>query len=202
MTNEQAVKWLKAYIQETPFQMEQYERAFQMAIKALSQEPCPYSTKDGHCQYDDIAETIPTEQEPCDDVVSRILTRMWNCRGKHTTSIDKVKMEQIIRDELPSVTFKSIGCDDVVSREAVLKLKHHKPEYGDMIYAFDVEQLPSVTQKSGKWILLDECANSGYYCSRCQKKLVKEGWSDTVKKIKFCPNCGCRMVEPQESEEV
>ena len=43
-------------------------------------------------------------QEPCDDVVSRILARMWNCRGKHTTSIDKVKMEQIIRDELPSVT--------------------------------------------------------------------------------------------------
>ena len=36
---------------------------------------------------------------------------------------------------------------DLVEREAVLKLKHHKPEYGDMIYAFDVEQLPSVTQK-------------------------------------------------------
>ena len=36
-------------------------------------------------------------------------------------------------------------CDDVVSRKAVLKLKHHKPEYGDMIYAFDVEQLPPVT---------------------------------------------------------
>ena len=44
------------------------------------------------------------EQQPCDDAISRILTRMWNCRGKHTTSIDKVKMEQIIRDELPSVT--------------------------------------------------------------------------------------------------
>jgi len=42
-------------------------------------------------------------QEPCDDVVSRILARMWNCRGKHTTNIDKVAMEQIIRDELPPV---------------------------------------------------------------------------------------------------
>ena len=52
------------------------------------------------------------------------------------------------------VAFKALSqepCDDAVSREAVLKLKHHKPEYGDMIYAFDVEQLPSVTQKSGKW---------------------------------------------------
>ena len=43
------------------------------------------------------------EQEPCEDAISRILKRMWNCRGKHTISIDKVKMEQIIRDELPSV---------------------------------------------------------------------------------------------------
>lgn len=42
------------------------------------------------------------EQEPCEDAISRILKRMWNCRGKHTTSIDKVKMEQIIRDELSS----------------------------------------------------------------------------------------------------
>lgn len=47
--------------------------------------------------------------------------------------------------------------------------------------------------KMGRWILLDECANSGYYCSECQKKVVKEGWSNTVKKVKFCPNCGCKM---------
>ena len=43
------------------------------------------------------------EQEPCDDAISRVLERMWNCRGKNATSIDKVKMEQIIREEL-SVT--------------------------------------------------------------------------------------------------
>ena len=56
-------------------------------------------------------------------------------------------------------------------------------------------------QKIGHWILLDECANSGYYCSNCQKKVVKEGWSATVKKIKFCPNCGAKMVEPQENTD-
>ena len=67
---------------------------------------------------------------------------------------------------------------------------------GNTVYAVrmsDIRQLPSVAQKSGKWILLDECANSGYYCSECHKKLVKEGWSNTVKKINFCPNCGARM---------
>ena len=71
--------------------------------------------------YYDVLEIIDkyAEKEPCDDAVSRILKRMWNCRGKHTTSIDKVKMEQIIREELLSVTQKHIECDDAVSRQAV-----------------------------------------------------------------------------------
>jgi deoxyadenosine/deoxycytidine kinase len=56
----------------------------------------------------------------------------------------------------------------------------------------DLRILPSVENK-GEWMLLDECSNSGYYCSRCHKKVVKEGWSETVKKIKFCPNCGADM---------
>ena len=47
--------------------------------------------------------------------------------------------------------------------------------------------------ETGHFILLDECANSGYYCSKCHKKVVKEGWSNTVKKIKYCPNCGIKM---------
>ena len=90
-------------------------------------------------------------------------------------------------------------CEDAIRREAVLDgLKGCIcDEWVKTLFATMVKQLPSVTQKSGKWILLDECANSGYYCSNCQKKLVKEGWSQTVKKIKYCPNCGARM----ESEE-
>ena len=79
--------------------------------------------------------------------------------------------------------------------------KMEQPTVCDIDAIRVIKGMPSVTQKSGKWILLDECANSGYYCSNCQKKLVKEGWSETVKKIKFCPNCGAKMLEPQESEE-
>lgn len=89
-------------------------------------------------------------------------------------------------------------CDDAISREAVLNMQYRIDDSAtlstrDVVNVEDIEDLPSVTQKSGKWILLDECANSGYYCSNCQKKLVKEGWSNTVKKIKFCPNCGAKM---------
>lgn len=57
------------------------------------------------------------------------------------------------------------------------------------------EELPPVTpaEKVGRWIKIDDCSNSGYYCSECRKRVVKEGWSDTVKIIKYCPNCGCAM---------
>jgi hypothetical protein len=55
-------------------------------------------------------------------------------------------------------------------------------------------------RKTGKWILLEECANAGYYCSECRKRVVKEGWSGTVKKIKFCPNCGADMRSEAERE--
>lgn len=78
----------------------------------------------------------------------------------------------------------------------------------DTLYNFSVEhgkdyervrkhinELPSVAipNKVGHWKLLDECSNAGYYCSECKKRVVKEGWSETVKRIKFCPNCGAKM---------
>lgn len=54
--------------------------------------------------------------------------------------------------------------------------------------------------KTGYWIALDKCSNSGYYCSRCRKKVVKEGWSDSVKRIKFCPNCGAMMIKSEDKK--
>ena len=99
-------------------------------------------------------------------------------------------------------------CEDCISREAV-------DEYITNLlsgYLYDEErtrledltayiwELSSVTpqQKIGHWILLDECSNSGYYCSKCHKKVIKEGWSNTVKKVKYCPNCGAKMTESEE----
>lgn len=76
-------------------------------------ETCGYAEGSPFClQYCPYDAERKKEQEPCDDAISRILARMWNCRGKHTTSIDKVKMEQIIHEELPSVTQKSGHCKE------------------------------------------------------------------------------------------
>lgn len=62
-----------------------------------------------------------------------------------------------------------------------------------------MESLPSA-QRKGKWIILDECANEGIYCSVCHKKVLKIDYSNTMKKwkdFKFCPNCGAKMEEPK-----
>lgn len=94
-------------------------------------------------------------------------------------------------------------CKDAISRQAVgeVLLKYAHSTEGKAFAEFLVSQindLPPVNpaEKVGRWILLDKCSNSGYYCSECQKKVVKEGWSNTVKKIKYCPNCGVKMDVP------
>lgn len=57
-----------------------------------------------------------------------------------------------------------------------------------------VEDMPSITpkQRTGHWI---ECEDEvKCFCSECKEI------SDYP--TKFCPNCGAKMVEPQESKKV
>lgn len=96
-------------------------------------------------------------------------------------------------------------CDEVVSRQAALNSlidNTHLDGY-DLAEALDAienkEKLPSVTQKSGKWIALENRFELGdrVKCSECGQVFVV---GDDVSR-NFCPNCGAKMVEPQESEE-
>lgn len=48
-------------------------------------------------------------------------------------------------------------------------------------------------RRVGQWLLLDECSNSGVYCSICGKKVYKEDYANQKIKSKFCPNCGAIM---------
>ena len=60
-------------------------------------------------------------------------------------------------------------------------------------------------QKSGKWIEHPEIETTTpeylmfYECSECGDKPCF--CKSDIHKKRFCSNCGCRMVEPQESEE-
>ena len=190
-----------------------YIEVLEMVIQVLSQESINEivqkaykdGKKDGYVQ-------AKIEQESCEDAVSREFVELVveyppadlctypEYKGKPYYSIKyrengagefvgygtykpEVLSQYLKEDFIPSITRQT---DD---NKKIARLHQ---ELADVYRQLECQ--------TGKWILLDECANSGYYCSRCQKKLVKEGWSETVKKIKFCPNCGAKMVESQESE--
>ena len=152
-----------------------------------------------------VYELIQTlSQEPCGDTVSRILKRMWNCRGKRTTSIDKVKMEQIIREELPSVTKKTLECDDTVSRGvfdqvrwerdiAIEQLHELGYELGQKIEPCDAISRQAVMDCFKKWQpymatrLWDfeqELSKLPTVTQKCEKCAMNGSGS------KYCDNCG------------
>lgn len=86
--------------------------------------------------------------------------------------------------------------DDLISRHAVLdivdsyseSLSNVEDVTQDIIS--DILALPSVQpiQKTGHWI---DCSN-GWMCSECN--------NDNTFDTNYCPNCGCHMIDPQESE--
>ena len=150
--------------------------ALEMAIKALSQEPiCDRDCE--HCTWTE----CPIE--PCDDAISRedavhaLRKALWDYE-------DKTEKQFRERDDLDyeewyfhRIFVQAMNDEDV---EAICKL-------------------PSVTQKSGKWIYR---AEDKYSCSKCGTTTrVDEAGIDEKPMYKFCPYCGAKMVEPQESED-
>jgi len=134
--------------------------------------------------------SVQTKQE-CEDAVSRqavyeILGGNWNTDFLHS------EVEQ-----LPSVQPKPIECEDAVSREAVLEIAKQHTLTNDYLA---IQSLPPVRPqepKTGHWITTRTIMHDGeYYCDKCNcDSPHNEKWD-------YCPNCGARMVEPQESEEV
>ena len=85
-------------------------------------------------------------------------------------------------------------CEDTISRQAVKDL-YYKNGYIDFR---KVCELPPVnTQpKTGHWIYEDVLYSR---CSECGELAIIANWAKVLSD--FCPCCGARMVEPQESEE-
>ena len=98
-------------------------------------------------------------------------------------------------------------CEDCISRQAVLdafwKLNIElRPNAIDAILNM-VNDMPSVTpaEKVGHWIeQIDHEKNCRtLICSNCDRPALHDG--DSIWKHKFCPNCGAKMVEPQERSD-
>ena len=93
---------------------------------------------------------------------------------------------------------------DAVSRQEVLDLiADYDLSMGQVVKG--IHALPSVTPqepKTGYWVGIDEEPHEDYECSYCG--YVVSTFTANIKphtEYKFCPNCGCRMIELQESED-
>lgn len=58
-----------------------------------------------------------------------------------------------------------------------------------------------IGRKAGKWeeVKNADGASHDYRCSVCHRYRFHNG--EMRSKYKYCPNCGCRMVEQRESED-
>ena len=104
-------------------------------------------------------------------------------------------------------------CEDAIRRQAAIRIAEQGQVQGYEWQFKELVKLPPVTveQKTAYWV--EENIDKGsrkIFCSECGCPPPFEHVSDgdvysangygVVNKTKFCPNCGAKMVEPQESE--
>lgn len=97
-----------------------------------------------------------------------------------------------IRDEEP--------CEDTISRQAAIRIAEQGQIQGYEWQFKNLVMLPSVNPqpKTGHWRAVyqgDEIIN--YRCSECE---FGNTFGKRPYRMYYCPNCGAKMIEPQESE--
>ena len=93
---------------------------------------------------------------------------------------------------------------DCISRQAVLDLiADYDLSMGQVVKG--IHALPSVTpqERTAHWVKTPKAVmGEGYmwYCDKCEHQVYQDSSRDYPSE-KYCPNCGCRMVEPQKGDE-
>ena len=92
-------------------------------------------------------------------------------------------------------------CEDCISKQAVIDACDQSI---NLFEAVDrIKELSSVTPKpkTGYWFI-DERPESDRetICSNCEQPIFKYHKLDFDYRPNYCPNCGAKMIEPQESE--
>lgn len=194
----------------------EYREALDMAIQALEQN------ERAEEWYKLFVKKLD-EQEPCDDAISRQAYADWldwlcRLRSEINSGMDMARVPQGHRDKyidvltevidnLPSVTQKSETVTEFADRCRECGAKYGK--YRKEAKRWKNKWLKS--QKSGKWIKVksgDKDFPESIVCSRCNNENSHLDFNENAEPIgkvfitsKFCPNCGCHMVEPQEGSE-
>ena len=121
------------------------------------------------------------------------------CREAEEIAIKALEQEPTTKNNLGvdcisrAEAIKCLECDfDITGKENMKTVVNYINSAHDKIV-----NLPRVKQepRKGHWttVLHEEIL----FCSECHQRLVDE---QTYIPLHYCPNCGARMVEPQESE--
>lgn len=118
--------------------------------------------------------------------------------------IDADECLDIMRDEMAGTGYQDRAMSviryaptaDVVSRKAFEQVRWERDTAIEQLKSYGVglcedKELKEV--KHGEWLLFDECASEGVYCSVCYKKVYKTDYANQKLKSKYCPNCGAKM---------
>ena len=219
MTREEAKRVLEFDLDHT--HNNESKEALRMAIKALEQEPCDVFDEYGNYKYpSDVELTEPNTATsvPCEDAISRqavseAISRISLCKC-NTNEIDAV--DECLRavKYLPPVNPQP--CEDAISRQTVNILVDELARAISDERCFmsrgrstatimqDILDLPSVNPqpKTGHWINRHIIANKTIdmiVCSECGEEFSYDAETG-ISEYKYCPNCGAKMVEPQETE--
>ena len=170
-----------------------------MAISALEKQ----SIYDDGEHYVTISKALydRLNTDYCDDAVSReaVLAKKIYTETEEGWSGYTVNADYI--EQLPSVTVRQTDNHLLDGVHAMGYREGYKDAQANFV------------RQTGVWIK-EKINDYSYkvYCSSCGKHAIMEYIStgDTysasghgeIKKTKYCPNCGAKMVEPQESEKV
>lgn len=73
--------------------------------------------------------------------------------------------------------------------------------YADKVYSAErIKNIPTVEPKKGKWVLTDYPDEQTYRCSVCNEIWTFIVGTPVDNGAFFCPNCGARMEESEESD--
>ena len=94
-------------------------------------------------------------------------------------------------------------CEDAISRQDAYKCLEIHGDYDTLNEVYEsLQKLPSVKPQEPKTghLFVDERPESDreIICSNCEQPIFKYHKMDFDYRPKYCPNCGCRMFEPQE----
>lgn len=164
-----------------------YEKAFDIAIKALEQEPCEDVVS--RAEVKKIAKEMYLEVANMELDVNTI-SDCISCTSSKCREVLERKLQALPSVTLPNKALEQESCEDAVSRQAVDNLAwEYLTKATDENIAFYEHflDLPSVTPqkpKTGHWI----DTGSGQKCSECGE--IQYGYDNFRH---FCANCGTKM---------